>query len=43
LIRRVKTEHARQLVDDYLVRIKKLSRQRLKLQSFKSQTEGEYN
>lgn len=42
LIRRVKTEHARQLVDDYLVRIKKLPRQRRKRQSFKSQTEGEY-
>ena len=42
LIRRVKTEHARQLVDDYLLRIKKLPRQRRKRQSFKSQTEGEY-
>ena len=31
LIRRIKTEHARQLVDDYLVRIKKLPRQRRKL------------
>jgi hypothetical protein len=43
LIRRIKTEHARQLVDDYLVRIKKLPRQRRKRQSFKSQTEGEYS
>ncbi len=42
LIRRLKSEHARQLVDDYLVRIKMLSRQNQKRQSFKSQTEGEY-
>ena len=42
LIRRVKTEHARQLVDDYLVRIKNLPRQSRNRQSFKWQTEGEY-
>jgi hypothetical protein len=41
LIRRIKSEHARQLVDDYLVRIKKLPRQSRKRQSLKSQTEGE--
>jgi hypothetical protein len=43
LIRRFKTEHARQLVDDYLVRIKKFPRQNRKRQSFKWQTEGEYS
>ena len=42
LIRRVKTEHARQLIDDYLVRIKKLPRKRRKRQSLKWQTEREY-
>jgi hypothetical protein len=42
LIRRVKTEHARQLIDDYLVRIKKLPRKRRKRQSLKCQTEREY-
>ena len=42
LIRRVKSEHARQLVDDYLVRIKMLPGQNRKLQLFKSQTEGEH-
>jgi hypothetical protein len=41
LIRRIKTEHARQLVEDYLVRIKKLPRQSRKPQSLKWQTEGE--
>jgi hypothetical protein len=41
LIRRIKSEHARQLVDDYIVRIKKLPRQSRKRQSLKSQTEGE--
>jgi hypothetical protein len=40
--RRIKTEHARQLVDDYLVRIKKLPRQSRKPQPFNWQTEGEY-
>jgi hypothetical protein len=34
LIRRLKTTHAGQLVNDYLVRIKKLPRQKLKCQSF---------
>ena len=42
LIRRFKTEHARQLVDDYLVRIKKLPRKRRKPLSLKWQTEGEH-
>lgn len=42
LIRRFKTEHARQLVDDYLVRIKKFPRRSRKPQPFKWQTEGEY-
>ena len=42
LIRRFKTEHARQLIDDYLVRIKKLPRKRRKSQSLKWQTEGEH-
>jgi hypothetical protein len=42
LIRRIKTEHARQLVDDYLVRIKKRPRQGRKRQSPKWQSEGEY-
>jgi hypothetical protein len=42
LIRRFKTEHARQLVDDYLVRIKKFSRQSRKPQPFNWQTEGEF-
>ena len=42
LIRSIKTIHARQIVDDYLVRIKKLPRQNQKRQSFKWQTEGEY-
>ena len=43
LIRRVKTEHARQLVDDYLVRIKKFPRPNRKRQLFKWQTDGEYS
>jgi hypothetical protein len=42
LIRRFKTEHARQLVDDYLVRFKKLPRQNRKPLSFERQTEGEH-
>ena len=42
LIRKIKTVHARQIVDDYLVRIKKLPRQNRKRQSFNWQTEGEY-
>ena len=42
LIRRVKSEHARQLVDDYLVRIKMLPGQNRKRQFFKPQTEGEH-
>ena len=41
LIRSVKTEHAPHLVDDYLVRIKKLVRQGRKRQSLQSPTEGE--
>ena len=42
LIHNIKTVHARQIVDDYLVRIKKLPRQNRKRQSFNWQTEGEY-
>jgi hypothetical protein len=42
LIRRVKSEHARQLVDDYLVRIKMLPGQNRKRQLFKPHTEGDY-
>ena len=42
LIRNIKTVHARQIVDDYLIRIKKIPRQNRKYQSFKWQTEGEY-
>ncbi len=42
LIRRVETKYARQLIDDYLVRIKKLPRQSGKRRSLKWQTEGEY-
>jgi hypothetical protein len=34
LIRRLKTAHARQLVDDYIARIKRLPRQNLRRQSF---------
>ncbi len=41
LIRRLKTAHARQLVDDYLVRVKKLGRQNLNRQSLQRQTLGE--
>jgi hypothetical protein len=43
LIRRLKSEHARQLVDDYLVRIKKLPGKNRKRQPFEPQTEGEYS
>ncbi|MGD9043708.1 MAG: hypothetical protein PVG06_08345 [Desulfobacterales bacterium] len=42
LIRRVKTRYARQLTDDYLVRIKKLPRQSGRHQSLNWHTEGEY-
>ena len=42
LIRNIKTVHARQIVHDYLVRIKKLPRQNRKRQSFNWQNEGEY-
>ncbi|MBW2471824.1 MAG: hypothetical protein JRE18_07085 [Deltaproteobacteria bacterium] len=41
LIRRVKTGHARELVEDYLVRVKRLPRDSRTLQSLKCQTEGE--
>ncbi len=42
LIRRVNAEQTRQLVDDYLVRIKKPPRHRRKRQLIKWQTDGEY-
>jgi len=41
MIRRLKTAHARPLVDDYLARIKKLPRQNLNSQSLRWQTQGE--